>query len=201
VKLSKIVFCIGLFFVINSCNKKPLNQTDYIAWVEDEDNGLSIGKSFEDIDYQILFKPVNYILAKELVNGGIKKATIESRKKELGEMLYFTLRITSKHSNELLNANIKNENEYYQRLEYFMSYMQDDIYLVEGKDTISCSLYHYERNYGLAPYNNFVIGFNKLNAEIQDKIFIYEDKVLGTGKIIFKIKKEDIENVPEINWN
>lgn len=198
VRLNRVVLCIGLFFVFNSCGKKQLNPTEYIAWVEDEGNGLSVTKNLDNINYRLLYKPIDYIVAKELINNAIKKNEIESRKKELGNMNYFTLRIESKTSEELMRVNIKSEDEYYHRLEYFMGYMQDDIYLVDGTDTINPSLFHFERNYGLAPFNDFVLGFNKSNKDAQDLYFIYNDQVLGTGKISIKINKEDISDIPNI---
>lgn len=193
-----LIVCSTCFF---SCNKKKLNVDDFIFWVEDESNGLSVAKNFDDIKFRLLYKPVDYIIAKELTNNTLKKNEIESRKKELGIMNYFTLRIESKKSEELMRVNIKSEDEYYHRLEYFMSYMQDDIYLVDGMDTISPSLFHFERNYGLAPFNDFVLGFNKINKTPEDLYFIYNDKVLGTGKINMKINKEDISEIPNIILN
>jgi hypothetical protein len=195
---SNLLFLFVLIIFLTSCSKKNLETTDYVSWVENESNGLSVTKELDDIKYRLLYKPVDYVVAKELINNAIKKNEVESRKKELGNMNYFTLRIESKKSEELMRVNIKSEDEYYHRLEYFMGYMQDDIYLVDGTDTINPSLFHFERNYGLAPFNDFVLGFNKSNRDPQDLYFIYNDQVLGTGKISIKINKDDISNVPNI---
>lgn len=191
-----ILFFLIVFF--SSCSEKNLETADFVTWVEDEGNGLSVTKKFDNINYRLLYKPIDYIVAKELINNAIKKNEIESRKKELGNMNYFTLRIESKTSEELMRVNIKSEDEYYHRLEYFMGYMQDDIYLVDGTDTISPSLFHFERNYGLAPFNDFVLGFNKSKKDVQDLYFIFNDQVLGTGKISIKVNKENISDIPNI---
>jgi len=198
---SRIQVLIVIIICLCSCGKKNLSTADYVSWVENESNGLSVTKSFEDIKYRLLYKPVDYILAKELINNAIEKNEIESRKKELGSMNYFTLRIESTTSNELMRVNIKSEDEYYHRLEYFMSYMQDDIYLVDGTDTISPNLFHFERNYGLAPFNDFVLGFTKASEKVNDLYLIYNDQVLETGKINIKINKADISGIPNLIIN
>lgn len=199
--LNKNIVTVFILLFLNSCVKTELTPTEYIEWIENEENGLNTSKSFDDISFHLLFKPVDYIIAKELLNKGIKKEDVFKRSKELGDMQYFTLRIKSLKSNELLKAGIKSENEYYQRLEYFMGYMQNDLYLIEGKDTIPCGMNHFERNYGLAPYNNFIIAFSKTINSNEDKIFVYDDKVLGTGKVMMKIEAKDINNIPSIKWN
>lgn len=188
-------------FCLFACGKKAVTPVEYVNWVEDNGNGLSVKKEFDDISYHVLYKPVNYIAAKELVNKGISMNEIPQRIKDLGDMQYVTLRITSLKANELLRAGIRDENEYYQRLEYFMGDIQNDIYLVEGKDTLPCMMNHYERNYGLAPYNNFVLAFGKSKDAKADKIFVYDDKILGTGKVMLKVGSSDIHAAPDINWN
>jgi hypothetical protein len=199
VVLSRFSWIIVVLFFV-ACGKKSLSPKYYVDWVENENNGLSLSKEFNDVDFQILYKPINYIVAKEYLNGNLKKENISKRLLELGNMQYFTLRIKSKSSNELLNANISNENEYYQRLEYFMGPMQDDIKLIENNDTIPCAIHHFERSYGLAPYNNFVIAFASSKINNSDKYFVFEDKILGTGTVTFKIKQQDINNIPNLVW-
>ena len=201
VELNKIKYFFILLVLFTSCFKTDLSPEKFIIWVEDEDNGLSLTKEFNDVNFQILYKPINYIVAKELINGGLKKDQIQKRIIELGDMNYFTLRIKSNNSNEVLSANINEEAEYNQRLEYFMGDMQNDINLIEGTDTIPCALHHFERSYSLAPYNSFVIGFSKTKNTDADKVFVFEDRVLGTGKVMFKIKKNDINNIPNVIWN
>ena len=190
-----------LIVILTACGKQKLSPEYYVAWVENKKNGLSISKEFNDVNFQILYKPANYIVAKEFLNGGIKKEEVQKRLKELGDMQYFTLRIKSNKSNELLSADIANENEYYQRLEYFMGPMQDDIKLIDGVDTIPCAIHHFERSYGIAPYNNFIIAFTQTKNKENDKTFVFEDKILGTGTVMFKVKSEDINNIPNIVWN
>jgi hypothetical protein len=201
VELSKYILVLMVCLWLMSCQQKTATPKEYVAWVEDEGNGLSVGKEFDDIAYAVLYKPANYIVAKEFLNGGIKQPQIAERIKALGDMQYMTLRITSLKASELLRAGITNENEYYERLEYFMNDIQQDIYLVEDKDTLPCVLNHFERTYGLAPFNNFVLGFHKSNNKQVDKLFVYDDQLFGTGKVMIGIKASDINQAPQLKLN
>jgi len=197
---SKVVLLAIVSLILVACGQKQLPAGEYAAWVENAGHGLSQEKEFDGIQYQVLYKPVDYVLAKELSSGALQPANVEARRKELGNLQYLTLRIKSKESNELMSAGISNENEYYQRLEYFMGGIQDDIYLVEEKDTIPCTLCHFERNYGLAPYNNFVLAFAPGTHKEADKIFVYDDKLLGTGKVMLKFSSADIAGAPKLKY-
>jgi len=199
VAIRNTLLILSVSLLAASCQRQMTQSSDYISWVEDEDNGLVVKKEIDGMEYNLLYKPHDYILAKEYSANILDKGRIEARRKELGDLQYFTLRIRAGNNNELMKAGIANEQEYYARLEYFMSGMQSDLYLVEGKDTLPCRMQHYERTYGMSPWNNFVLGFdNPEKNKQEDKLLVYEDKVLGNGKVMLKIKYKAIENVPAL---
>ncbi|MBA4241928.1 MAG: hypothetical protein C0448_14475 [Sphingobacteriaceae bacterium] len=184
-----------------SCEKTKLSPNDYVNWVEDNDNGLNVSKDFKGISFHVLYKPVNYIVAKEFLNGGVKKNETGKRITELGNMQYVTLRINVSNSNEVLGANLKSQNEYYERLEYYMNNIQDDLMLIEDKDTLPCLLSHFERNYGLAPYNDIVLAFGESINKSADKLIVFNDRVFGTGPVMLKINNKNLKNAPSVSWN
>ena len=77
--------------------------------------------------------------------------------------------------------------------------MQNDLKLVSGTDTVPCTLFHYVRNFDLAPYAEFVLAFKssgeKTNA---DKELIFDGTSLGISRCIFLVKNEDISGVPQL---
>src|ERR1035437_3440327 len=105
----------SLLIVIYSCNNsKTLSPKDYIAWIENKDNGLKIQKEMDQIDYSIQYKSIDYIIVKEEKSNNIEKTTLESRRKVLEKMQYYTLRIASKNkSKDVLTVNLPSEQEYY----------------------------------------------------------------------------------------
>jgi len=181
-----------------ACGSPSLSPADYVHWVENRDNGLIYSKKVGLFEYSILYKPVEYIAIKELGKEEINQKRIEGKLKELKDLQYFTLKIKADEGNDLLKAGITEEAEYYDRLNYISGFMADDIKLIEGKDTLVCRLYNMERNYGLAPYNNIVLAFDAKENNNQDKQIEINDKGFGVGKMILRIKKEDIENIPQL---
>jgi hypothetical protein len=206
VKKNKHIVVLILFAVIAvSCHQKQnLGIQEYAQWVENKDNGLSTTKEIEEFEFKILYKPIDYIIAYELKNQGLNKDSIAARKEQLKGFQYYTLKIKSTNDNEIFKSGIKTEEEYYQRLEYFVGPVQDDISVIDGNDTLPCKVYHFERNYGLSPYNTMVMSFESKETEnnkIHDKTFVYDDQVLGTGKIAITISGSDIENLPTLKIN
>jgi hypothetical protein len=207
VKKNKII--TGVFLVLLGCffscsKKKELNMEAYAQWVENTDNGLCIKKDIQEFEFKLIYKPIDYILDYEYKNDAIKKDSILNRRKELNGYQYITFKIKSTSGKEIMSEGITVENEYYERLEYFIDAVKDDFTLIDGKDTLPCRVYHFERSYGLSPYNTMVMCFedpdtNEINNN--DKTFLYDDKVLGVGKIAMKISGNDLDNLPTLKFN
>ena len=113
-------------------------------------------------------------------------------------MQYIDLKISALSAGEnLLSSELDSENEYFERLDYFVTYAQQDIRLIQGKDSLSPALYHFERNYGLAPYNTLLLGF-ELGEQGAHRDLIIDDKVLGIGRVKFFFDDSDISNSPKL---
>ncbi len=191
---------IALLVLLGACSAGSLEPTAYRSWVENAANGLKKVQTIGDYEFSLQYKPVDYVALVESRNPNITKQQVQQKQEELKDFQYYNLRIKTNVGTELLASNITQEDEYYGRLNYFVTYAQDDIQLYQGKDTIACGLYLFERNYGLAPYNNIVIGF-KSNDTQTEKTIVFNDRVLGTGPVKFKIRKEDLANIPQLKTN
>ena len=199
----------------NSTSEKPLTLTtlDYMNWIENKENGLKVEKKISDFVYTALYKPYEYLALFELKKDNIRKKELYEKMNEYDGLQYFTFRITAENQQqELLKVGIDSDDAYYARIEYFSFKMQNDFKLMEGKDTLDCVLFHFERVYGLAPYATFVLGFplakgaqNKdttiVRNSYEDKTIIYADKIFGTGNIYMTIRKEDLNRIPELVVN
>lgn len=183
-----LMACLSLF----ACTKKKLGSEAYLKYVEDKNNGLQVSKDIKDIRYSVQYKPAQYILLKERV--------AESNANDLAGMQYYTLQYSLvDKSKDIMRAHIEKQNEYYERVNYFSFGLQNDIYVVEDKDTLDCKLFNYVRSYGLSPMADFVLGFNETpGKETSDKTFVIEDNIFGGGIIKLKINQEDILNIPEL---
>jgi hypothetical protein len=202
----RFIHYIMILFVacfLSSCQDRPssLSPREYIKWVEDEDNGLLVDRKMPPLSYRVQYKPVDYIIAREERTDKLSKETILKRRKDLQKMDYFTLRIST-NGKDVLNEGVQSKEEYYMRQNYLTYDFQKDIALVIGTDTAGCSLFQMVGNYGLAPYVDFVIGFerkaNEENEVTADREVILADQTFGNGILKFIIKKENINHVPEI---
>jgi hypothetical protein len=139
------------------------------------------------------------VLRKEIGNYffELKHAPDQSSENDTQEHQYFVLKIGVMKGNDILSEGIGDESEYHSRLTYFDQEAQADMKLVEAGDTLPCLLYHYERNYGIAPFNNIVMTFpnSKTQSGTNDKLFIFEDNILGLGTIKFKLEKEFLKKL------
>jgi hypothetical protein len=193
---------VFLLLLICGCNKKhALSPQEYVGWVEDPSNGLRVERTMGPITYSVQYKPYDYVIAKEEKSNNIAKATFETRHKAMKRMQYYTLRIQTT-GNDLLKEGSLSQQEYYQRQNYLTFEFQNDIQLIEDKDTLSAALFQMVGNYGLAPYVDFVMGFKSKDSlqdqQQYDKEFILEDKIFGNGILKFIVKKENINSTPEI---
>lgn len=197
----KIKYYIIFFWssmMLLSCTQKELSVKDYLAWVNNPENGLKVSKEIKDYKIELFYKPAEYIAINEQKTTEIDTALFFQRIKEIKDFQYYTLKIESLKGTEMMRTNIASEHEYSQRLQYFSDLVQYDLSLEENNDTLSCQLFHFERNYGVAPYNNIVLGFPKPTQE-NAKTLVFNDQILGIGKI--KLKIENIDNIPNIILN
>lgn len=201
--MSKTKYYILIFWsslMLLSCTQKEVSVSAYLNWVKNPKNGLIVNKEFENYNISLFYKPVEYIAITEQKTTKIDTAIYFNRIKELNEFQYYTLKIESLTGEEVLSTKITTEQEYFDRLYYFTDALEYDLMLEENKDTLSCQLCHFERNYGVAPYNNINLGFTSTKIQT-DKTLVFNDQVLGLGKIKFKIEKKNIDNIPNIKLN
>lgn len=196
----KLLSGIVLFALLFSCNPSALTPREYVAWMNEDRNGLKITKTIGGYDFTLLYKTPEYIALMEKKDERIPLDSIMKRADQLSGVQHYTFTIKPHEGGEVMAAGAQSEEEYYGRLQYLVESMQDDIILIEGKDTIPCALFHYERNYGISPLNNFVLGFEAVN-ENEDKVFVFNDRILGTGPVKFTVSANDIRNIPRLKAN
>jgi hypothetical protein len=193
---------ICLLMLLTACQKSK-NVREYMGWVEKEENGLHKTKSIGAYEISLQYKPLEYIVTKEERKDRISEQTLVSRMEKLQDFQYFTLRLSSKDKQlKIMDIGNQTDQDYYNKVNYFSFGMQEDIYLVEDKDTLECKLFHFERNYDLAPYIDFLLAFTgPRSGVIRDKELVFEDKYLGIGPVKFIIDKSTLSNLPHLLTN
>jgi len=172
--------------------------SELMKYVINEENGLTKTRDFENFGFKATYKPTNFVIAKEGKTDELSKVKYDKLKKELGELQYIDLSIKSLSTRgNALSGSIDNQEDYYERLDYFVTYMQYDISLVDNTDTLSPVLFHFERNYGLTPYSTIILAFEKGKSK-GDRTLMINDQVLGIGRVNFYFKETDILAVPKL---
>jgi hypothetical protein len=179
---------------------KVSSPETYVEWVESKDNGLTVDKTISEYTFEVQYNSSEYLALQNLKKENVTAEELRKEKEELEGLQYYTLRIKSGKNVDLLKAGIHREQEYHERIDYFSFRMQKDLTLVDGKDTLKCVLFHFVRNYGIKPYSDFMLAFEK-GAGTGDKTLIYEDEILGVGTIKIRIQAEDISRIPELVLN
>lgn len=166
-----------------------------------ENTNLNYSKKIKEVNYNL-----NYIsneqMALKQVNdiSTLNQTQFDSIVHNYDSLLFFNLEISIDNFNDdILKYKLEGDIEfnYSQLVEYYAFKMQKDINLVQNeRDTIPCVLYHYERNYGISPKTNIMLGFKP--TSLKNTVFVYENKHLKTGTIKFAIQEKEIVNHPHI---
>lgn len=179
--------------------EQKLSPTDYVAWITDEQHGLKVEKTIDNLVYTAQYKPCNYVICEEERKQEIPDTTVKSKQKELDGMQYIDLKIALKTGQgELLKYNLASVDQYQDRVNYFAFGMQKDIQLVEGRDTLNCLLFHYERVYDLAPYGTFMLGFPLGKEPKGDKTLLIFDHGFNTGIVKLFFDGRGIKYLPQL---
>jgi hypothetical protein len=177
-----------------------LEPGEYVRWMQGPENGLKKEKIIDDMIFTVQYKPVEYIICVEERQAQLKGSLVKQRASELSDMQYYDLKITVKNGEgELLKHNLASAGQYNQRANYFAFNMQNDIQLIEGNDTLPCSLFHFERAYDITPSAVFLLGFPvTVHSSEQDKTFIIFDRIFNKGLIKFTYSINKIKNLPRL---
>lgn len=197
-KLSKFALAIiFLMFVLVSCDQE-LDPIQYVHWVEEPDHGLRVEKTLGSYKFIAQYKPLEYIIAMEERKKVLPRNLVDERKEQLAdEMDYFNFQIapTNQKANILLST-ARNEQDYYELLDYMSYHLKQDFYLLDGRDTLPCQLYQFARSYDMSPNLDFVLAFEK--RANKDRLLVYDDKVLNTGVVKIKIAQQNIDVQPKL---
>lgn len=120
--------------------------------------------------------------------------------KDLKELQYYTLKLGILGGEfNVSNYEVSDNATQQERLNYLSFAMQKDIKLVEGKDTLNCALYHFERSYDITPYRTFVLAFQQKEINKgKDKTLILDLAYFKTGPIKLNFKGADLVRIPNL---
>jgi len=176
---------------------EKVTVNEYIDWVSSY-SGFNDFKSIAGINYALSYRPAEAIAIQKLKNGKITKESIEKISNELEGVNYFVLRLSTNDGCPVLEKNLSVKEEYFQRIQYYSFLMENDVFLIDGADTIKCCFYNFERDYEVSPFLTVTLGFDDI-AKSDNYQFVLIDKVFNNGKVIFSIDRKLQKAKPIIN--
>lgn len=202
-------YSLSLLISISIFSCKKISENNYtINSKEDITNFIKeykktnyYEKKINEVNYKLKYISIEEMALRNVNDVELLNQTrFDSILKDYDSLVFFNLEISiDDFYDDILKYKLDGDIEfnYSQLVEYYSFKMQKDIKLVQNeKDTIPCALYHYERNYGLSPKTNIMIGFKLKNTK--NLTFVYENKHLRTSIIKIGIIEEDILNHPHI---
>lgn len=200
-----------MVLIVYSCKENGGGHTyevsstsDAKAFVDAESEKKSYETKIKDVNLKLKYISGEQMALRDL--GDVSKATqaaFDSILKGYDSLLFFNLEVSIDGFNEELlhyKPDVMNAGDFDKRVAYYAFDMQKDICIVmAGKDTIPCTMYHYERNYGVSPKNNFMLGFNA--SQLKDAVLVYDNQYLTTGPVKFALNEQDLFTHSQIKIN
>lgn len=199
-KIQIMFFCLVLISCSSSA-KKEMYPIEMVNWFNLEKESMNHEKIVGDYYFKLQFIPSEIKILTEVDNPNvIEKKYYDERINELNDKVFCFFEIGPvNQAKSFLETETSNLIEYGSRLNYFVTYAQQDFYMIQGKDTMKCLTYHFENTYGLKKSNTISMLFDKKN-NTKDMEFIFDDKILNTGPIIFTQKSFSKTNTPTIKF-
>ena len=189
------LFCV-FFLLLGSCHTDALSINQYINWLKDNNEKLSVTIPKGALNFRIEFQPLEIMALRELGEfEHVKPAIFDSVLSEYRGLEYYQLSIRG--ASDLLQYGISDKQEFYERVEYYSFQMQNDLRMIVAQDTMSCKLFHFERNYGTAPFVTFSLAFEVPEVK-GDRRIQYHESVFGYEWIEMTLLQENIDNIPTI---
>ncbi len=181
--------------LVLGCKQPNLSPEMYIRWINNVSNGLVKEEIVGNVKYTVAYRPADYQLATGLL--GNDSSLVAASK---DDNFSFVIKMEpTDGKTQVLTINALNQQEPFERISYYLSDMQNDIQLIEGKDTLYADNFIYERYYNLSPAQNFLVGFtHKQLKEGNDLILVINDRALNTGRIHFRFDADILKKIPQL---
>lgn len=210
------IYLLSLISLLNSCNqdsgtnlslfsnnepREAATSAQLVKWVGDAGNGLKKERKMADYTYIVLYKPLDYIISREIGDNKIDSASYKEKVNELRGLKYFDLRIKNdKENEEILKHDVTSYRDYDEKIKYCSFEMQNDIQLLADQDTVNCTLFHFERTFDMAPMVTFLMGFEeeKIKKDFKELTLIYHDNLFHNGILKFNFSREELNSAPSL---
>ena len=195
-------FILILFF-LSECSTTPANLSadKYIGWLSEESNGLFKKKTIGEIT---VFAQYRSPEAMALIRTGNNPTPEEwkTAKEASGNMQYYLVSYRLNKSNQdILKYNLSEESEYFARSNYLAFGIDKDVYVLSGKDSLTCRLHQFTPHYGLSPKADIIFAFDEPDSlKKNNHTLVIEDQLFGLGILRFEFEAEHLQEIPTLQF-
>lgn len=153
----------------------------------------------DEIHYALKYIPQELKLINLEKKGAMNQELFDEFKKDDKNYHEFLMQLSiPSFGDEFLKFKLDEGMTYEERLKYYSFEMKNDIKLVVDKqDTLPCTTYIFERNFGASPNASFTLGFELPRSYDQFTILL-NDKAFGNNDLTFDYLRKDIKLLPTL---
>jgi hypothetical protein len=200
--LSGFLFVFFACFLSYSCGRhRPLSKEALLRYVN-KDSRLTQTREFGDITVKAMFYPSQLMVYQELGEGNksIEKTRLDSLERKYGSQYYFRLSFSKNH--QQIIRQLGSFSNYSDMLQVFSFDMGRHINMTtEKNDTVYIKDYAFDQDFGIADANTIMAAFSKEKLHDTQEIYLNIGEFgLGIGATTFVFNREDLEELPRLNY-
>ena len=187
---------------MSSCGSKEFDSEEALwAYIKDPENAYLQEKTVNGVDFTLLYKPTDLIVAQEIGSKDATTKEIDSLRNKYNKYAYFNLSI-SKSNQEILNSVAGDRNQFGAMVNTLSFGMEDKMHMYSNKrDTIALLDYVYPRMYGMSKSTSLLLVYSAEELEKYTHLNLsVEDMGLGTGEVRIKLNPNSLKKRTQINF-
>ena len=171
----------------------------YLEIYQKEKSKFEKRRLTDEIHYALKYIPQELKLISLEKKGAMNQELFDEFKKDGKNYHEFLMQLSiPSFGAEFLKFKLDEGMTYEERLNYYSFEMKKDIKIIIDKDdTLFCSSYTFERNFGASPNASFSIGF-ELPRSYNQLTILVDDKVFGNEHLSFDYLRKDIKVLPTL---
>ncbi|MEM8567077.1 MAG: hypothetical protein AAGF85_11490 [Bacteroidota bacterium] len=190
-----------LILLIQSCTPSYLTEPELQAYIRESET-LTKTREYKGYQIGVSYKPIDLLIAQELggeVAGSFTRLTELRKKYENYDYFILSLSKADKEALYKTSGGYDQFSDLVQTLSFRMaSYVN---LTTAGKDTIEVADYVFPRTYGMGSATNLMFVFNKEKTENDEWVqFNLKEFGMGLGNKNFRFRREDLDQVPKIDF-
>lgn len=196
----RVSLLLVTLFVFCSCSPSFDSAEELMSYITDKDNGYVYSKTVRAVDYTLLCRPGDLVVAQMLNDS----SDVEELRERAGRYFYFDLSI-SKSDQEILNSYSRDRASFGKILNDLSFNIDQKVSLVSGGgDTLALADFVYPRMYGMSRSTSVMIAFSRGDKALssgEELSFTIRDLGIGTGDVVFRIPSDRLIDQPKLNFN